>query len=88
MNNYCERPAGSITTSETAVSRKRRWRWASTARRCGFACWAWDYDNDGWLDIFAASFDRDLTSIVKGMIGEPHDLGYRQAFPELSRRTV
>ncbi len=37
----------------------------------GFACWAWDFDNDGWLDIFAASSDRDLDSIIKGMIGEP-----------------
>ncbi len=37
----------------------------------GFACWAWDFDNDGWLDIFAASSDRDLDSIIKGMIGKP-----------------
>ena len=40
----------------------------------GFACWAFDFDNDGWLDIFAGSFDRDLSAIVKGMIGQPHDL--------------
>ncbi len=40
----------------------------------GFACWAWDYDNDGWLDLFAASLDRDLSSVVKSMIGEPHNL--------------
>ena len=26
----------------------------------GFSCWAWDYDNDGWLDIFATSYDRSL----------------------------
>ncbi len=48
--------------------------------RYGFACWAWDYDNDGWLDIFAASIDRDLTSFVKGMIGEPHDRAYGRLF--------
>ncbi len=24
----------------------------------GFSCWAWDYDNDGWLDIFATCYDR------------------------------
>jgi hypothetical protein len=46
----------------------------------GFACWAWDYDNDGWLDIFAASSDRDLNSIVKGMIGEPHHLATGELF--------
>ena len=35
----------------------------------GFSCWAWDYDNDGWLDIFATSIDRDSADVVKGMIG-------------------
>jgi FG-GAP-like repeat len=26
----------------------------------GFSCWAWDFDNDGWLDIFATSYERTL----------------------------
>jgi FG-GAP-like repeat/ASPIC and UnbV len=38
----------------------------------GFSCWAWDYDNDGWLDIFATCYDRTLTDIVKGIMGQPH----------------
>jgi hypothetical protein len=38
----------------------------------GFSCWAWDYDNDGWLDIFATCFDRTLEDVVKGLIGQPH----------------
>jgi hypothetical protein len=46
----------------------------------GFSCWAWDYDNDGWLDIFAASSDRNLDAIVKGMIGEPHHLSTGKLF--------
>ncbi len=46
----------------------------------GFACWAWDYDNDGWLDLFAASADRDLNSIVKSMIGEPHQVATCKLF--------
>jgi ASPIC and UnbV/FG-GAP-like repeat len=40
----------------------------------GFSCWAWDYDNDGWLDIFATSFDYSVGAIVNGMIGQPHKL--------------
>jgi ASPIC and UnbV/FG-GAP-like repeat len=40
--------------------------------RAGFSCWAWDYDNDGWLDIFATCYDRTLADIVKGLIGQPH----------------
>jgi hypothetical protein len=38
----------------------------------GFSCWAWDYDNDGWLDIFATSYERTLADIVKGLQGLPH----------------
>jgi hypothetical protein len=40
--------------------------------RHGFSCWAWDYDNDGWLDIFATSYDRTLADVVNGVLGQPH----------------
>ena len=39
--------------------------------KVGFSCWAWDYDNDGWLDIFASSNDRTLADVVKGILGQP-----------------
>ena len=29
-------------------------------------------DNDGWLDIFAPSYDRTLEDMVLGLIGRPH----------------
>lgn len=38
----------------------------------GFSCWAWDFDNDGWLDIFATSYDRNGADLVNGLIGQPH----------------
>jgi hypothetical protein len=38
----------------------------------GYSCWAWDYDNDGWLDIFANSYDRSLGDMVAGLVGQPH----------------
>jgi hypothetical protein len=38
----------------------------------GFSCWAFDYDNDGWLDIFATSYDRSVDDVVKGMLNQPH----------------
>jgi hypothetical protein len=38
----------------------------------GFSCWAWDYDNDGWPDLFATSFDRTLDDVVRGLQGQPH----------------
>jgi hypothetical protein len=40
----------------------------------GFSCWFWDHDNDGWLDIYASAYERDLDDVVRGMIGEPHRL--------------
>jgi hypothetical protein len=39
----------------------------------GFSCWAWDYDNDGWLDLFATCYDYTLADVVKGILGQPHD---------------
>lgn len=38
----------------------------------GFSCWAWDYNSDGWLDIFATSYDRTLEDVIKGLQGQPH----------------
>jgi hypothetical protein len=38
----------------------------------GFSCWAFDYDNDGWLDIFAASYDFTLADAIRGLQGHPH----------------
>jgi hypothetical protein len=38
----------------------------------GFSCWAWDYDNDGWLDIFATSYDQSMEDMVHGLLGQPH----------------
>jgi hypothetical protein len=37
----------------------------------GFSCWAFDYDNDGWLDLFASCYRRTLADVVRGLVGEP-----------------
>ncbi len=39
----------------------------------GFSCWAFDFDNDGWLDIFATCYDRTVEDVVKGLLDLPHD---------------
>ena len=41
----------------------------------GFSCWAFDYDNDGWLDIFATCYDRSLDDVVADMQGLPIQKG-------------
>jgi hypothetical protein len=55
--------------------------------RFGFSCWAWDYDNDGWLDIFATSYDRTLVDIVKGLLGEPHSRESNRLFHNVNGRS-
>jgi hypothetical protein len=42
-----------------------------TGPKVGFSCWAFDYDNDGWIDIFATCYQRTLDDIVNGMLGKP-----------------
>jgi len=42
-----------------------------TGPHTGFSCWAFDYDNDGWLDIFATSYERTLDDLVLDMQGLP-----------------
>jgi hypothetical protein len=51
------------------------------ARRLGvtrptkaFACWFFDYDNDGWPDLFVASFDRTLNDVVNSQLGRPFNV--------------
>ena len=46
----------------------------------GFSCWAWDYDNDGWLDIFATCYDANIKGVVQGLMGQPHDLHWGRLY--------
>jgi hypothetical protein len=39
----------------------------------GFPCWAFDFDNDGWLDILTISARNSVEEVVKGMMGQPHN---------------
>jgi len=36
-----------------------------------FPTWFFDYDNDGWLDIFVASYPNSLEEFVKHYVGQP-----------------
>jgi hypothetical protein len=38
-----------------------------------FATWFFDYNNDGWLDIFVAAYDTQLEDIAADALGLPHD---------------
>ncbi len=48
-----------------------------------FPTWFWDYDNDGWLDLFVAGYARDIDSVAADYMGLPSD----GAIPRLYRNT-
>ncbi len=51
-----------------------------------FTTWFWDYDNDGWLDIFAANYWKaDEPSITSAMAAEALGLPHRAATGKLYR---
>lgn len=41
-----------------------------TGPQFGFSCWAFDYDNDGYMDIFTTCYDRTVQHIVGGIMGQ------------------
>lgn len=38
-----------------------------------FATWFWDYDNDGWLDIFVAGYGEDIGDVAADRMGLEND---------------
>jgi hypothetical protein len=42
-----------------------------TGPKVGFSCWAFDYDNDGWPDLFATCYERSPDDLVLGIEGLP-----------------
>ena len=40
----------------------------------GFSCWCFDYDNDGFQDIFATCYSKEVGACINGLIGLPHKL--------------
>ncbi len=36
-----------------------------------FACWFWDFDNDGRLDLFVANYNQDLATVLANYLGLP-----------------
>jgi len=37
-----------------------------------FACWFFDVQNDGWLDLFVGAFDAQLADVAADALGLPH----------------
>ncbi len=57
-----------------------RWRFSDVTARAGvgeptvsFPTWFWDYDNDGWLDIFVSGYRAVPGDIAAEYLGTAHD---------------
>ena len=58
---------------------KSKWKFTEVAKQAGvtepmhsFPCWFWDYNNDGYLDIFVCGFGiRDVGDVAADYLGLP-----------------
>jgi hypothetical protein len=55
------------------------WRFTDVTAEAGvagpgysFPTWFWDYNNDGWQDIFVAGFKGDVADVAADYLGLPH----------------
>jgi hypothetical protein len=49
----------------------------------GFSCWAFDFDNDGYMDIFATCYARTLDDAVRSLQGKPHSISTSRLYRNL-----
>ena len=48
-----------------------------------FATWFFDYDNDGWPDLFVAGFSKSIDENLKTYLGLPHNQGTLKLYKNL-----
>ncbi|MGV3517641.1 MAG: FG-GAP-like repeat-containing protein [Luteitalea sp.] len=65
--NFLYRNNGNGTFTEMAVAA------GVPGPGSGFVAWFFDYDNDGWLDIFATSYFTSLEETARTYLGLPHN---------------
>jgi hypothetical protein len=69
------------TFTEVAAAGRR----TGTGR--GFATWFFDYDNDGWPDLFVASFYPSVDESMRTYLGLPHNAGTLKLYKNLGNGT-
>jgi hypothetical protein len=52
-----------------------------------FPCWFFDYDNDGFMDIFVSSFVPSVTEVVRGYMGLPQQAETMKLYKNTGRGT-
>ncbi len=62
-------PAGCTTTKATASSRTSLRISACTGPDLSFACWFWDFDNDGHLDLYVNDYRARVAEVLASAMG-------------------
>ena len=65
-DNFLYRNNGDGTFDEVAAKLRRRSSRSPASRR-----WLFDYDNDGWLDLFVVAYPNSVEEFVKHYLGQP-----------------
>ena len=64
-----------------------QWAFADVSQKAGvaepvwsFPAWFWDYDNDGWLDLFVSGYHADAGDMAAEYLSLPHDAEYPRLY--------
>ena len=64
-----------------------QWTFADVSQKAGvaepvwsFPAWFWDYDNDGWLDLFVSGYHADAGDMAAEYLSLPHDAEYPRLY--------
>jgi len=82
--NLLVRNQGPASTNDVRTARvpyRGAWRFGEVSRQAGvseptysFSSWFFDYDNDGWQDLFVSGYRiRDVGDVAADYLGLPHD---------------
>jgi len=80
-NNFLYRNNHDNTFTETARAA------GVTGPGHGFASWFFDYDNDGWLDLFATTYFTSVDESARTYLGLPHNAAALKLYRNLGDGT-
>lgn len=79
--NFLYHNNGDTTFTEVAATAGAQAPWAS------FAAWFFDYDNDGWPDLFVTSYANSTEEVARSYLGLPHNAETLKLYKNLGNGT-
>lgn len=72
---------GDLTFTNVATQAGVNQSWSS------YASWFFDYDNDGWPDLFVASYYASVDETMRTYLGQPHSAGQLSLYKNMGNGT-